>query len=143
MTVRKQRFALLGNLISLLVHKGNGRGLLAILRHPSPPHSKELDGKVDLAGFHHPCEGPEVAARVLDPALPTIPGGIVLIELQDVDHRNRRPDGADVLHCLGPGALMRPKRGAQVAAGRDDIGDILHRLAVVAEGGARLKDQFR
>ncbi len=38
---------------------------------------------------------------------------------------------------------MRPERGSQVAAGGDDVGQVPHRLTVVAEGGAGLKDQFR
>ena len=87
----------------------DGHGVLRIrpvlLRHSSPPHDEELDGKIDPAGFHHTGEGAEVAARVLDPALPAVPGYVVFIELQDVDHCDRGSDGTVPL--IGPRVLGR------------------------------------
>jgi hypothetical protein len=95
---RKQATALLRNLDQPHRPQGAAHGLLALLRHSSPPHGQEFDGEVDLAGFHHAGERAEVAARALAPALPAIPGGIVLVELQNINHGDRRPDRADLLH---------------------------------------------
>ena len=74
-----------------------------LLRHSSPPHGEEFDAEVELSGLDHAHEGAEVAARVLDPALPAVLGGIVLIELQNVDHCDRGSDGTVPL--IGPRVL--------------------------------------
>jgi hypothetical protein len=57
--------------------------------------------------------------------------GHVVVELQHVDHAHGGPDGSELRHGLGPGALVGPERGSEEALCPHQVGQIYDRLAEV------------
>jgi len=99
----------------------------------------ELGIQVEPAIGDHPDKRPEIASRVSDPVGSSC--HVVRVELEDIKHRGRGVDRANLLDGFQPGALMGSDRPSKPRPNDDEVVDGPDFLTKLSEGGADFQKQ--